>query len=163
MLALLLVWIQTWSSYLTASLCTDLRKSGIVPSEYLASPHCDQWLRTRRVDATCQLLVPPLLWLLPHVFPGLVPYLILKEHRIRGVGVLESLTTCLLTISLECEMRNLLQFNFSSHLKAATTATHRQLRFHWEELYRVNWHGSSISETRYIVARNVFRGRKQRQ
>lgn len=64
-------------------------------------------------------------------------------------------------------MRNLLQFNFTSHLKAAATAaaaaaTHRQFTFHWEVIYRVNWHGSSISETRYIVARNVFRGRKQR-
>lgn len=90
-LALLLVGIQMWSSYLTASLCTALRKSGIIPSGFLASPHCDQWLRTRKVDATCRLLVLPLLWLLPHVFPGLVPYLILKEHRIWGVGVLESL------------------------------------------------------------------------
>lgn len=59
-------------------------------------------------------------------------------------------------------MRNLLQFNFTSHLKAAT-ATHGQFTFHWEVIYRVNWHGSSISEKRYIVARNVFRGRKQRQ
>lgn len=62
-------------------------------------------------------------------------------------------------------MRNLLQFNFTSHLKAAATATttHGQFTFHWEVIYRVNWHGPSISEKRYIVARNVFRGRKQRQ